>query len=590
MKKKILGLFAKDQPQEKRFFNIIALGGMLSSFLGGVLAIFTGVTWQNTLWSFLSGFIIAAIFWMANHFERFQECAFGGLLFMNLIVMPLMYFKSGGIHSGMSIWFTFGIIAIFFTLKGKYFYIAIVTVLGGYMATYLISYLYPQCIVPARSEGASYMDIAASLVIATVVIGVLYRLQTQIYDEQKKTAEEQNRKLEEANRVKSRFLANMSHEIRTPINAMIASNEMILRDDVSEKVAENATNIAYAGEMLLSLINDVLDFSKLESDKMELIETPYDTERLFRELIHIHQVRAKEKKLDFKVQIDSALPAKLSGDNVRIKQLLTNILTNAIKYTPSGSVSVSVTQRDCTKEQTMLVVCVSDTGIGIREEELSMLFDSFHRVEELSNQGIEGSGLGLAISRQLAELMGGTIEVKSVYHKGSTFTISIPQQIVDSTPIGRIDFLAPKTASKEMYRWHIAVPKAQILVVDDNEMNLVVASRLLLSMEAQVDIAYSGKQCLGLTAQKKYDLIFMDHMMPEMDGIEALHRIKSQENGCCQKTPVIVLTANAVSGAREEYQTEGFTDYFVKPVNGKGFEAMLQKHLPPELIEQKNPV
>jgi signal transduction histidine kinase/ActR/RegA family two-component response regulator len=585
-KEKFLRLFASDQPRETRFFNIIALGGMFAAVMGAVISMFTGVTWQNTIGSLSSFLFIGAIFWIANRSKKFEEGAFWGLIFLNVIVLPVIYYIGGGIRSGMSIWFTFGIIAIFLVLKGWRFYVAMVLALVSYMLTYLFSFLFPSSVIPLETELSSYLDTATSLVVVSVVIGMLYRMQTQVYAQQQKMVEEQNRKLEEANQFKGRFLASMSHEIRTPVNTIMACNELILKEDVPEAVLENATNIKYAGDMLLSLMNNVLDLSKLESQKMELVEAAYDTNALFQEVIQVIAVQAKEKKLDFQVQISTGLPSELLGDSIRVKQLMTNILTNAIKYTPSGRVRLEVEEHDRTQDSLVLIIRVLDTGIGIRKEDMNYLFDSFHRLEEDKNHSIEGSGLGLSISRQLVDLMGGTIEVESVYQQGSVFTISIPQKIINTVPVGNVDFTAAKKRSKADSRWQISAPEAKILVVDDKEMNLMVASRLLQSMGANVDTAYSGEQCLLLASRTHYNLIFMDHMMPQMDGIETLHCLREQENGLCRETPVVVMTANALDGAKQEYEAAGFQDYFPKPVNGKGFEKMLVKYLPENLIKK----
>ena len=361
---------------------------------------------------------------------------------------------------------------------------------------------------------------------------------------------------------------------------------MILREDISDEIAENAINIQNASKMLLTTINDILDLSKLESGKMDIVPTQYAISSMFSDLVNLIWIRAHQKNLEFKVDIDPDIPSMLYGDEVRIKQVVTNMLTNAVKYTESGSVTLSAKGERVAADQILLRISVEDTGMGIRKESLDDLFRSFKRVDESDNRNIEGTGLGLNISKQLIEMMGGKITVDSVYHKGSVFTIELKQRIVNVRPIGVINFAAQKQLNqRSVYRQSFIAPDARILVVDDNSMNLMVVVKLLRDTKVKVDTAESGKEALKQTAENTYHVILMDHMMPEMDGAATLRAIRSQTKGFCQKTPVIALTANVMSDAEQVYHGMGFDGYLAKPISAPLLEAGLLKYLPPALIE-----
>ncbi len=372
---------------------------------------------------------------------------------------------------------------------------------------------------------------------------------------------------------KAQFLANMSHEIRTPINTMLGMNEMILRENEDDKIAEYAHYVDDAGNMLLGIINDILDFSKIEAGKLELVECDYSLKNMLRNVeIGISNL-AKAKKLEFNVEIEDELPAILKGDEIRIKQILNNLLSNAVKYTEKGSVTFSVKGIN-EKDSFTLLISVTDTGIGIREEDRKNMFQSFSRLELMKTRNINGTGLGLCITKQLVEKMKGTIDVTSEYGKGSCFTVSIPQEVVSIKEPDNWKAEGNETTVEPLY-----APDAQVLVVDDNEVNLVVARSLLKRTAVKLDCVKSGKECLEITRNKKYDLILMDHMMPELDGIETLHLLKADKDNINCNTDVIVLTANAIAGVAEEYRKAGFSDYLSKPMKVAEAERMLKKYL-----------
>ncbi|MGN0278278.1 MAG: histidine kinase N-terminal 7TM domain-containing protein [Lachnospiraceae bacterium] len=392
---------------------------------------------------------------------------------------------------------------------------------------------------------------------------------------------------ERANEAKSSFLANMSHEIRTPINAVLGMNEMILRECDSDSIKEYAVNINNAGKTLLSIINDILDLSKIESGKMEIVEADYDVRLLLTDIENMISMRAEEKNLIFTIDADETIPTVLHGDEMRIKQCIVNLLTNSVKYTHKGSVSLKLDKTDNNDGSINLWVSVTDTGIGIKEEELHKLFESFIRLDITKNRNVEGTGLGLNITKKLVGMMGGNLTVESVYGEGSTFSFVIVQKVVNQEGIGDYRNGVKKLMEKTLKPAQTFVaPLANVLSVDDNKVNLAVVKGFLKKLKIQCDSVLSGTECIQKVSEKDYDIILLDHMMPEMDGIETLQKLQQKEQWQKQHPAVIALTANAVAGAREEYLRVGFTDYLSKPIDSVKLEEMLAKYLPPDKIEK----
>ncbi len=392
---------------------------------------------------------------------------------------------------------------------------------------------------------------------------------------------------QESNTAKSTFLANMSHEIRTPINAIMGMNELILRDKPTDSIREYSENINIASRSLLDLINDILDFSKIEQGKMDISEEEYGIKPTITGVIAMIGIKADEKGLSLNTNISKTLPTTLLGDEKRIREIMVNLLNNSIKYTEKGSVTFSVYHEDLGDDNAVLVISVEDTGIGIREEDRDKLFHRFERLDSKKNKNIEGTGLGLAISSKLISLMGGTIECKSTYGKGSEFTVRIPQKIINADPIGDISKFKPgESKPEEKKRDTFLCPDAEILVVDDNDMNLKVAAGLLRVVKAKVTTCKSAAEMFVVLRDKKFDIILLDHMMPVMDGIEAFEELRKLKDNINNNTPVIALTANAIVGAREMYLEKGFSDYLSKPMKINELLDTIEKFLPPEKIQK----
>ncbi len=407
---------------------------------------------------------------------------------------------------------------------------------------------------------------------------------------------------ESANLAKNDFLANMSHEIRTPINAVLGMNEMILREnnrakaqkdnnkealtDALNNIGTYAEDVKNAGRNLLAIVNDILDFSKIEQGQMNIVEAPYQLSSLLNDLSNMILFKTQEKKLGFSIDVDRSLPDELMGDEVRIRQILTNLLNNAVKFTDRGSVRLSLHGEKKDNGILIMTASVEDTGIGIKPEDRDALFTKFNRLEMDRNSTLEGTGLGLVISKQLLDMMNGSITVESEYGQGSVFTISIPQRIVSDAQVG--DFRSrfeEHVASAKKYRETFTAPTARILIVDDTRVNLTVAVNLLKNTQMHIDTALSGAESVEKAKNTAYDLIFMDQRMPEMDGTQALQNIRATEGGASRLAPVVCLTADAVKGAREKYIAAGFTDYMSKPIDSVTLENMLRKYLPAEKIE-----
>lgn len=388
-----------------------------------------------------------------------------------------------------------------------------------------------------------------------------------------------------ANTAKSAFLANMSHEIRTPINAIVGMNTMILRDSREKETIENAQEIENASQTLLSLINDILDISKVESGKMDIVPVEYDFSSLVNDVYNMISVKAKGKGLELKLDIDEKIPNRLFGDDVRIRQILINLLNNGVKYTEKGSVTLRVSGQ-VSDNVVLLKYSVVDTGIGIKKEDMTRLFTKFERLDVVKNRNVEGTGLGMAITQKLLGLMDSKLDVESTYGEGSSFSFYLVQKVVDPAPVGDINKRHAAVRDADEHRVRFIAPDAKILVVDDNAINRKVFTKLLQRIKIQVDEAESGFAALNMMENKKFDIVFLDHMMPEMDGLETLKRLREDSVNPNIDTPIIALTANAIAGSKEFYLEAGFDDYLSKPIVPANLEKMIYSLLPKEHIEK----
>lgn len=586
--KKILNkILDRELEVKERIFRMIVLLGSIASLTGIIESVLLvdmhGIIMPLAIMMAVMGTALVATFrYRLLHFSSIVL----GLLIV-IVVFPQMFIHSGGLSGGASVWFALGLFYVFLMFSGKelVFFVLLSVVVDA--AVYWYAYQNPHRIAGLESRFAIFSDSLFSVLAVGLLSGVIYKFQMVMYEQEREIVQKQNEELEQISQNRNRFFANMSHEIRTPINSIIGWNEMILRQDPDGEIKEYAENLQSASQTLLNMVNDFLDLSQMELKKMEIVPVQYQLKSLIEDLVNMIEIRAKEKKLSFVVDIDEKLPTALRGDAMRLKQVILNLLVNAVKYTGKGSVTLAVTQEETLSSgKVKLKFSVVDTGIGIRKEDLGLLYDVFQRVDSQHHLRVEGNGLGLSIAKQLLDLMGGEIMVDSIYTKGSVFTVILEQEIVNPEPIGTLNFLTPKLSrQRDYYKQSFEAPEARVLVVDDNSMNARIVLNLLKLTKVQIDIAGSGSECLKKTREKYYHVILMDYMMPGMSGVEALKAVRKQENGLCRDTPVIVLTANSLTEAQHICEENRFDAFLEKPIVSQRLEEEVLRFLPEEIIE-----
>ena len=573
-----------DRSLQERAIVIMAVIALSAMFIMVFVGIALGESFFDIA-TLAAGFVVLTVmaYFAIKHHKTQIIAPIAGVIII-FFVLPVTFVTGGGLLGGSPLWFVFCVLFVCMLVTGvlKYILLFLSFIVAGFC--YYFTYKYPDLMVVHDTKSA-YVDSFISLVLVCFMLTFMITFEIWLLNRQRKISDEKAKEVEALNRAQNSFFSNMSHEIRTPVNTIIGLNEVILRENVSEEINENALNIQSAGRMLLHLINDILDMSKFESGQMELNEASYHTGDMLSEIVDMFWIKAKEKNLLFFIDVSQNLPSQLRGDEVRIKQILINLINNAIKYTQKGEVRLSV---QCEKDKNGLlyvIYSVSDTGMGIKNESIPHLFDAFRRVDEDVNKYIEGTGLGLSIVKQLTDLMGGKISVNSVYTKGSTFVVELPQEIVDEEPLGDFD---PERKHRSGQEYAVNVPfeapKAKVLVVDDTTANLMVVEKLLKNTKVLVDTASSGQKALEMTMKKAYHLILMDHKMSGMDGIECMHAIKEQAGGLSQKSMIVALTANVGSDVEAMYENEGFDGYLTKPVTGEALENTVLRFLPKDIV------
>jgi signal transduction histidine kinase/CheY-like chemotaxis protein len=566
-------LFSEKLPMEGRVLNLVLVFGIFACILSTIARIIEGVSLFAIFAVVGIILVVILVFYVCNKFRLYRLGILAALITVCDILFPVIFFTNGGADSGMAGYFVLTIVLIFLLTRGKKCMAMLVSHIAIVLACYLIQKFKPVLVIPFTSDFQKYVDHIQTILISGLFIGLVVKYQTRIYEEEKNKAEA-------ATRAKADFLANVSHEIRTPLNAIIGLGELELRKDLETETYNNLEKIHNSGKVLLSIINDLLDISKIESGYFELIPVNYQTASLINDTVNLNIVRLGSKPVTFHLHIDEQVPSILHGDEIRVRQILNNLLSNAFKYTREGKIVLNIRAeeiKEAEPEKIIWLICeVEDTGIGIRHEDIGKLFTVYNQVDARSNRHIEGTGLGLSISKNLVEMMGGSITVESEYGKGSVFTLRIKQGVVDETPISgqtrknleSFNF----NAEKREQRQHnlVNMSYARVLVVDDVSTNLDVANGMMLPYGLSIDCVSSGQEAIHLIREMpvRYDAVFMDHMMPEMDGIEAVRIIRNEIGTEYAKTvPIIALTANAIIGNDKMFLENGFQDFLTKPID-----------------------
>ncbi len=568
---------------QSRSFVLLSIIALLGLFIALVSGVIIGQATVANISLFIEFTLFSGIMFWAVNYNQLKAAMTVIAFFLTFVFLPVAFFTSGGAAGGTPVWFAFSnfYVVMILTGKPKIFFLSAEAVVTA--VCWLVGYMHPEYITEFDRKDA-YIDSIATLFIVGIIMTLLISYQALLFKRENERVNRQKKEIEELNRSQSRFFSSMSHEIRTPINFILGLNEVILRqEDASDEILKDAQNIQGAGKMLLATINDILDLSKLDAGSMDIVPVDYRISEMLEEIYNMAWLRANEKGLTLKVNADPAIPSRLFGDEVRIRQIIINLLNNAIKYTYRGSVELNIGFEQPYDNRIRLLISVTDTGMGIKKEVIPQLFEVFKRVDQEKNRNIEGTGLGLSIVKQLVDLMEGEIRVDSEYGKGSTFSVSLLQGISDPAPLG---VLTPNEHKilRQQYSRVFTAPSASLLIVDDNEMNLEVEKKLIKDTLICVDTAANGNDALALTRRKRYDLIFMDHLMPGMDGIECYEKIRCQTDGMCRDVPVVIFTANAGSENIELYNRTGFDGYLMKPVSGRKLEETLLKYLPEDKI------
>ena len=575
----------RDYSIRTKVYNIC---GFLTVLSLTVALLETVLTYDSLYFKLILTGILASVSLVTIVASKTKKVMFGaGITAFILIIfyIPFSFLTGGGADGDAPMWILYSVLYVSILMIGpiKWVFYGLIALVMS--VCYYIALMYPD-VISAYPDDIENIYSLVSVILIGIAIGVIVDYMVNLYQRQRIQSHKQMQEIRSLNDSQNQFFSSMSHEIRTPINTIIGLNEMILRENISEEVAEDAANIRSAGKMLLSLINDILDMSKLESGQMVITEETYHPGDMLSDIVGMLWLRAKEKNLDFNISVAPDIPDELSGDEVRIKQILINVLNNAIKYTKEGSVKLSVQCERLSDNKVNLIYTVEDTGIGIKKEDLPYLFTAFKRVDENQNRHIEGTGLGLSIVKRFTELMDGKVTVNSIYQVGTTFIIEIPQTIVSEKKIGEVNLEHYNNVEKlSHYKCRFEAPNAKILVVDDNASNVMVVTKLLRDTKVQIDSVSSGMQALEKTLVKEYNLIFMDHLMPEMSGIECFKALKTQMGGMNRNTKVVILTADADEEHRKLFEKEGFDAYLPKPVSGEELENTVYRFLPSDIVK-----
>ena len=563
-----------------RIFRVLGFGGFFVSALVGATNLIIGLPLQNTLICWATALLSLTLILYANRTGRYRVCVNITIVFIFLGVFTLLFLEGGGYKSGMPLYFVMAVVFTAFMVEGREMFVFVTVELCWYSTLCIYAYRHPEIIRVLDNEESLVMDILIALPVVSIILAASMYLQLRLIRKKQEELEQARKEALSASEAKTAFLANMSHDIRTPLNTVMSLNDLIAGRTASDEIRGWTDDIRLSCSILLSLINDILDLSRIESGRVRLPEAPYLTVQFLQETETAWKGAAKRAGLSFTLEADQSLPSVMTGSLDSIRKIVSNLAGNAVKYTERGGITLRFKAEPAEQgsDGRHIILCfeVEDTGIGIPEKELDQVFLPFERGSLSSRLGSDGTGLGLAIVKDLVDAMQGTVSCESREGQGSRFTVRIPQTVQDPAPVGPRESWARISSATETFDSIIA-PGAKVLVVDDNENNRQVMSTLLKPTLMLTDDVESGREALEMLEIRDYDLIFMDIMMPEMDGPETLKKIR--EAHLADNTPVIALTADALAGTRERLLNAGFVEYLSKPVSMKQIGEVLIRYL-----------
>ena len=575
IKQLIIDFYTKEQELDITLFKLLGTGGVVVSIVGSIMSVVTAHKYTGMLINLSAALASILLMWFVHVTKKY---IIGYLITSILVFMGLftwLFLEMGGVDGSMPYLFAFGIMFSFLMYKGVLRYVMGFIQTAYYVAICIIVHLHPEYSRPFETPESQFENQLAGILLSALGIGLIFLMYIKEYRKQQKLAEE-------SSKAKSELLANISHEVRTPINMLLGMNEMILRESENSQINEYAQNVDSAGRHLLFLINQFLDFSRIDMGKEAVFEENYNILKMIQSLGSFFRKEAEKKGLDFIMETDPDLPEIIYGDMRKLSQIISNLLTNAVKYTANGAIVFSVRENSTldrsvlsegeTRKKYNIRFEISDTGVGISKEDQSRIFETFERADKIRNRGIEGTGLGLAISNKLANLLGTEIKVKSQPEMGSSFWFDIELKAGNETDAG---------AECDVF---FIAPEAKILAVDDNSMNLMVVKSLLKRTMVSIDTAESAKEAFEKYQNKEYHLVLMDYMMPEIDGIEAMDTLRKMDSAKNRRTPIVVLTADATVESKKRFLEKGFDDYLLKPVDGNSLENTIKKFLPESIV------
>lgn len=587
---KIKELMSNDNRNlREKLFVIICLEGLAASVISLVECLMIGSGWFSYAVILATIIIIPWAVSYVVHRGGVEIPIATVTLWMNVVVFPMVFFCCGGVRSGSNCWLAMGIIYIFLVYRGKPMVIYLLLTGVVDLACYVVAYIHPEYVRPLDSELSVYIDSAFGMIAVGVTAGMIFTFRRAGYAKESAMAMRQRNEIDRINASRERFYANFSHEIRNPINAIVGLNELNLRVSTDEQVTKNSQAIARSGKLLLSIVNDIMDLSQIENHSMQLSLAPFNSSSVFTELMEMINKRASDKGLTLKLESDPELPKILIGDERRIVQIVLNLLTNAVKYTEEGGVTVRVASEKIGNNRVRIKISVSDTGIGIEKKNIEHLFETYSQFDRESNNKIEGNGLGLPIAYELTSLMGGKLTVDSVYGQGSTFTADLTLGFEGDEVIGGSTYeeISRESGVNSSYVRSFEASRAKILVVDDDAQNRSIISGLLKDTKVEVTEAGSGEEALKLTALNEYQVIIVDYLMPGMTGTEVLEAIRTQSGGKCRESSIIALTGANLDGRMHNNVLYDFDMVLTKPVEYTVLENAIADSLPEELIDYR---